>query len=202
MKTILKNIVILFLFTALSCSKEDINNKITTGSTQLTVETKHFKIGQRYGGGIIFYIDKTGQHGLIGDTVDLSKRIKWDPSNEYAVTKIVGGTNHTIGSGNENTRRIVDSLGHSGNYAARLCREYEGSGYKDWYLPSINELNQMYVNNKAFGGFGLNDYYWSSTERPDPKRQGAMTEVLNEQRGDQTKEPKYDLCFVRAVRSF
>jgi hypothetical protein len=36
-------------------------------------------------------------------------------------------------------------------------------GYSDWYLPSKNELNQLYNNKVAIGGFA-NSNYWSSTE--------------------------------------
>ncbi|MFT6846713.1 MAG: hypothetical protein ACJAYL_000516, partial [Cryomorphaceae bacterium] len=37
------------------------------------------------------------------------------------------------------------------------------NGYSDWFLPSVNELNQLYINRVAIGGFSA-DLYWSSTE--------------------------------------
>jgi hypothetical protein len=51
--------------------------------------------------------------------------------------------------------------------AARLCGDLVLGGYSDWYLPSKDELNQLYkfyMNNRvAIGSFDYN-YYWSSTE--------------------------------------
>src|ERR1017187_5645912 len=38
--------------------------------------TAHF-IGESYGGGIVFWVDSTGQHGLIAATVDQSTAMRW-----------------------------------------------------------------------------------------------------------------------------
>jgi len=44
-----------------------------------------------------------------------------------------------------------------------LCDDLVFNGYSDWYLPSSDELNKLYLNKSAVGGFS-NTFYWSSTE--------------------------------------
>jgi hypothetical protein len=115
-----------------------------------------FYIGSQYGGGIIFYIDGTGQHGLISATSDQSSGATWG----CAFIEITG-TATAIGTGQANTTIIVNSCGEAG-IAARICNDLVLNGYSDWFLPSIDELSQMYLQKDAIGGFTAN-YYWSSS---------------------------------------
>jgi hypothetical protein len=52
--------------------------------------------------------------------------------------------------------------GTATSYAAGLARAYSGGGYNDWYLPSKDELNKLYLNQVTIGGFA-DATYWSST---------------------------------------
>ena len=115
-------------------------------------------IGMCYQGGIIAYIDSTGQHGLIAATADQSEGIQWY-NGSYIVT---GATGTAIGTGLTNTNAIIAAQG-SGSYAASIARDYNGGGYTDWFLPSKDELNQLYENKTTNMGF-TDYYYWSSTE--------------------------------------
>jgi hypothetical protein len=69
-------------------------------------------------------------------------------------------------------------------------------GYSDWYLPSKDELNKLYINRVAIGGFA-NNAYWSSTENDslDAWKQSFPNGIQN-----------YGLksinLYVRAVRAF
>jgi hypothetical protein len=116
-------------------------------------------IGQFYQGGIIFWLDATGQHGLIAATADQGTGIPWYNGSYTTTNSVRDG----IGSGMYNTERIIANQG-VGSYAAQLCANYQGGEYGDWYLPSKYELNLLYLQKAAVGGFA-NAYYWSSCER-------------------------------------
>jgi hypothetical protein len=128
--------------------------------------SKVFVIGQSYQGGIIAYIffpgdpgyDVNVQHGFIAAPSDQSTFIKWY-NDSYTTTDATGTA---LGTGNANTNTIVTSQG-AGNYAAKLCYDLVFEGFSDWYLPSKDELNKIYLNKAAVGGFAFH-CYWSSTE--------------------------------------
>ena len=72
-----------------------------------------------------------------------------------------------IGTGLANTIAIINVQGNIGGYAAKLCRDYRGGGYTDWYLPSTDELFLLFLNQTIVGGF-VRDIYWSSSEAQHP----------------------------------
>ena len=156
-----------------------------TGATTLT-------IGQAYQGGIIFWLDATGQHGLIAATADQSTGIQWF-NGTYTVTNSV---RDGVGAGKFNTERIIANQG-AGAYAAQICANYQGGNYGDWYLPSKYELNLLYQQKAAVGGFAFGYYYWSSTEGSN---NGAWTQGFGG--GTQSTYDKDLVNRVRAVRAF
>jgi hypothetical protein len=78
------------------------------------------------------------------------------------VATSIYGTGIAIGTGQANTTAIVNGCGEAG-IAARICNDLVLNGYDDWFLPSKNELYQMYLHRSAIGGF-TNDFYWTSSE--------------------------------------
>jgi len=127
-------------------------------------------IGANYQGGKIAYIFQSsdpgyiaGQtHGLIAAPSDLNANVAWFCSS------IANGS--ALGSGYQNTLNIVACSPN--NNAAQLCNDLVLNGYSDWYLPSLDELNKLYLNKNLIGGFttvyydGVNYYntnYLSST---------------------------------------
>jgi hypothetical protein len=152
-----------------------------------------FKIGEPYQGGLIFYLDNTGCHGLICAPKDQSNTMQWsrgEPTETNA-------TNAELGSGPANTKLIVAS-GTEGSCAATLCDDLVIEGYSDWFLPSIDELDLLYKNLylKELGNLKWG-YYWSSTEFSDFI---AWYESFDD--GVKDNADKANPLFVRAVRAF
>ena len=118
------------------------------------------QIGSMFAGGIVFYLDKTGKHGLVCAEKDFGKAL-WG-KNGTLNFKEIGAIGNGIadGSGYKNTVNLVESVSwdfetvKDGWFsskvlrsplktAARLCLESTHNGYNDWYLPTVNELKLM-----------------------------------------------------------
>ena len=154
------------------------------------------------GGGFIFYIATAGFNLLTGTTVADTSFVRahyleaaprgWYPStapnDPYLVWApysspatgayaLVSGTSEAIGAGRKNTALIYNQAGGDRSVtapAANACRVYAtaSAAAGQWFLPSRNELAQLYnfhVAAKA-GSYpslttGLIDYrYWSSSQ--------------------------------------
>jgi hypothetical protein len=150
-------------------------------------------IGESYGGGIVFYVDATGQHGLIAATTDQSSGIQWYNGANTTTNAVRDG----IGAGMYNTERIIANQG-GGAYAAQLCANYQGGGYGDWYQPSKYELNLLYQQKAAVGGFA-SAWYWSSTESVS-NANAAWSQNFTS--GNQYQAGKFDPVHIRAIRAF
>ncbi len=133
------------------------NSEGTAYGNGVSFTTLSFSIGQNYGGGIIFYIDGTGQHGLISAITDQNAGAEWGCQGIS-----IPGTSSFIGTGQANTSAIINGCGTAG-IAARICYDLALNGYYDWFLPSKDELNQMYLQQSLIGVF-VSYYYWSSSE--------------------------------------
>jgi hypothetical protein len=156
-------------------------------------------IGDDFRGGKVAYILQPGdprfdanvQHGLIAAPSDQSNGAEWGCWG----TDISGADGTAIGTGAQNTNEIVADCATAG-IAAKLCSDLVLNGYSDWYLPSKDELNKLYINRTAIGGF-TNYYYWSSSE--------ALSEFAWAQHfnySDQGQPNKLNTFHVRAVRAF
>jgi hypothetical protein len=152
--------------------------------------TSNFALGQNFGGGVIFYIDNSGQHGLIAANVDQSNA----PWGCYGHP--VGNTSGSIGSGQSNTYYILNSCSDAGT-ASWICSELILNGFDDWYLPSTSELYEMYLQRTLIGNFNPIGFYWSSYE------DYAMTSYyISFENGGTGSKSKDETAGVRAIRSF
>jgi hypothetical protein len=153
-------------------------------------ESSVLEVGQHFGGGVIFYIDGSGEHGLVAAEQDVEIRVKW--ADTCCKTS---ASYQEIGRGSYNTTAIVNAFG-LGDYAASACRQLSLNGYSDWFLPSKNELNLLFQKRALVGGFST-DYYWSSSEHDS-----LNAWYLYFPYGPQYFVNKDSLASVRAVRAF
>lgn len=194
MKTSIKTGLAALMLLAISCSKEFVHNP-QESSTQIennsAVEKMRHFIGERFGGGIIYYMNSTGKHGLIADTLDLQKA-QWKNVTFIAT----GATATDLGAGKANTHKIIMTQGMDGNYAALECAQSRNGGYSDWVLPSLHELDELENQKELIGGFnGTN--YWSSTEGSQ-----NYSWVKNFKAGWHDQTQKGYIASVRAIRYY
>lgn len=200
----------------------DVNGKVrirefdtvTTGSANIvsqgdgTLAIRQYQIGDFAHGGIVFWIDESGEHGLVCAKEDQSAGVRWY-AGANGSTQAKGNGPY---SGEMNTMIIIASqvaIGDDGNtYAARLCAELQitegGKAYGDWYLPSREELGLMFDNQSVIGNTAaanggsalVSAFYWSSTELNSGD---AWSENSGIQVGNSSKSSTYR---VRAIRAF
>jgi hypothetical protein len=103
-----------------------------------------------------------------------------------------------IGMGMANTNAIVAR--HTGvlasTYAAGMVDSLTFGTKSDWFLPSKDELNQLYTQKTRVGGFAT-DYYWSSSET---NANPAWLQLFLY--GNQDIISKATTYYVRPVRAF
>lgn len=162
--------------------------------------------------GIIFYDDEDdGTDDLPGDDRFLEaapKATEWNLEDwgtfswmidHYVYTNVPGAAGTSVGSGEQNTEDYINSQGDGDFHAAQKCYNLIYNGYDDWFLPSIDELTQMYSELKQHGeGDFVSDYYWSSSESSSSK---ARAKHFNSGGTDNYHDKKDDI-YVRAVRAF
>ena len=158
------------------------------------------------GGGIVFMTPST-----LGNTSGLfyeAAPSTWsspsgDPNSAWCnnTNTVLGIGSTVLGTGAmDGAAKTTVMLGVCTSGAANLADAYtatvNGVVYGDWFLPSKGELNQMYVNRTAIGGFdGI--YYWSSSESnfSDAWLQVFIT-------GNRPHGGKDNEFYVRPVRAF
>jgi hypothetical protein len=116
----------------------------------------------------------------------------------------VSGTSQAIGTGKANTEAIVAKYGNAEpyagktDYAAKVCSDKTLNGYSDWFLPSWDELYEMYRQRNSIGGF-VSSWYWSSSQAG-----AGSADSVNFYSGnkDDYVNSKLNGYYVRAVRAF
>ena len=161
-----------------------------------------YQVGDIAEGGIVFYVDETGEYGLVAALEDLPGTYEWGCYQQE-----VNGADATgIGTGYQNTLDIVNqqcSSENGGVIAAQAVLYTEINGYSDWYIPSKDELVEMYNtigNGGSDGNVGnfINTFHWSSSEYINE----FFAWVVNFNDGWTVNGDKYYSGRVRVIRAF
>ena len=182
-----------------------------TGSTPVQTGNAPTQPGSASGTSGAYQIGSTGPAGGIvfydkGFTEDGWRYLEAAPARTEvdgviwgAIGQNVSGTLTAVGSGKRNTQIIIDRLAlWESSRAAQICANMEINGYKDWFLPSKDELDLMYKNLKQsdLGSFDSGGY-WSSSQ---DKSGGAWYQYFPT--GSQYEGDLGRSNAVRAVRAF
>lgn len=136
----------------------------------LSAPSSALEIGEVWGGGKVAYILQPNDPGYIS------------------------GEEHGL------IAAAADLLGNNGDYnwndAVAACRQLKANGFSDWRLPKKDELQRLWLNKVALGGFVVN-LYWSSTEY---SAGNAWCQYFGD--GDTYYDDMNDEWRVRPVRSF
>jgi hypothetical protein len=155
-----------------------------SNSKTITFETTDVQIGSEYQGGVVFYLDGQG-HGLVVAYSDAKyyqdDEIAWSCNNIN-----LGASNQDMvqwseedgwtGGGLANTEAYVGNSCYFQGESAAFARQHfndqdkdqNNGGYNDWFIPSTDELKEMYDNLSTLNAVAdfddLSIEYWSSTE--------------------------------------
>jgi type II secretory pathway pseudopilin PulG len=152
------------------------NNKIiefllTDNNVQIIEsDIRVLSVGDALQGGKVAYILKSGDAGYVADgktrgiisalTNQSTVPVGWGYNNPCASTNIAGADGIAIGTGHQNTHDMIAASCVNG---VQLVHGVMINGYNDWYLPSKDELNKLWINSSILGI--PPNYYWSSSER-------------------------------------
>ncbi len=141
-----------------------------SGNTQTATATINLndlnEIGEYKFGGIIFWINATGDEGLVLALNNLSTNSTWG-----CVGTVTGATGTAIGTGETNTNTVISAGCASSGSAVEQVSNLNLNGYDDWFLPSSGEWTEVYNNLSVIqpvilsnGGDDLSFLYWCSNE--------------------------------------
>lgn len=188
-------------------AKLEPNVNLLTNEGLNNIQKNLYKIGDFAFGGIVFYVDESGEHGLVCAKEDQSNGVRWGKRQKVS-------ENERLSKEMSTTTTIFNvksdkSSNNTNDFASRLCKNLKvkegGITYKDWYLPSKEELNRIYLNINIIDSTALANkgemfkktYYWSATAYDDAR---AWVQYFDS--GKQAQQFKYYNNAVRAIRTF
>lgn len=170
-------------------------------------------VGEAYQGGIIFYVDESGQHGLVAAKMDVNEGASLEWQNGESGEKTINAKGNGLFAGFSNTQLIIAEQtidDQNGIFAALAAHHFSTREdgmtacdethrcYGNWYLPSAFELSLLRttLHLNGLGGFS-NAPYWSSTEH-------SVSEARQLDFGEGALQvaPKSSLAKVRPIHAF
>lgn len=152
----------------------------TTSTTTTTLPT--YTVGSYGEAGIVFYDRGSYTTGLSPDW----RYMEYAPSDQSTqeawwnnITNVPVTTDTRMGYGKANADAIIAVSTAS---AAKLCRDYRGGGYDDWFLPSSDEFNQIsFVSTTCSPEYKIVSpgVYWTSSYRSWDSGVGNSSAYLN-----------------------
>ncbi len=184
---------------------ETATHEAVSESYTLTVTDGIYSIGETgpSGVGLVFYITDGGLHGLEVASTDQRGPGIWGGWGTES------GTGTALGTGSANTTAII-ATNSTSTTAASICRNYRAAIEGDWYLPSRDELNAVWVNlvksaggtNNGVGGFSAGGFYWTSSEDTADPTNNAQSQYFADGTM-RTYNNKFDAGgYIRAIRAF
>jgi hypothetical protein len=178
-------------------------------NVKIRIYNDKIRIGSKIHGGLVFYIDKSGKHGLVCTYKDIGEAV-WGVNGKIEAlgdgicdlsglknTKIIAEHEPAMGySVINNSNTFYIDVKTPAPIAGRLCLESNFNGHNDWYLPTKNELELIFQEESVAIHFKQINY-WSSTESSDT---GAW--CFSRSSGRSMGHRKTDLGYVIAVRAF
>jgi uncharacterized lipoprotein YajG len=168
-------------------------------------------------GGIIIYERPSGEliegyewRYLEAAPSEGTTEVNWARLNTSVATQI------SIGSGYVNSQNLESALGADA-YANRRARSptyqntYLSQTFTDYYLPSLDELLELYKYKSLLNGVATNKYYWSSSQSTYTESNGVKSKAYRIWMGTGTysDHPKNTSLYsgvvsarVRAIRRF
>lgn len=189
--------------------------------------TPIYTIGQHALGGIVFYVDSSGAHGLVAANNQFTPAQTWDGGlynlghyitvNSTGSGVGAGAMNTSLSIGVQSAYAAVNNISLSG-MAAQYCVDFSvqddgltacsnpgsvgESCYSDFYLPSLYELNQMFLRNSVLNIYPNSSneaFFWSSTEDSASDAWRINFSVPGGQAGSASKDSN---CGAWCIRRF
>ena len=188
-----------------------------------------YTVGQEALGGIVFYVDSTGTHGLVASTHNNNSDPAGVTWRGYTASQgagvgafITNAIGNGLGAGAMNTSLIVSELSlysttqasPVGNFAAKVCSSYcigadgttacsaAGTGNTSGYADwYLPSLAELTTMWRS-GAVSLSGSYWSSTEISGASAPYDAWSSSGSVLASQSSSPKYTPFKVRCIRSF